>query len=739
MKKLVAWVLCAFLCCSVFIIHAYAREGWFVEAVGGQAFYREMDGDGVLVAVVGAGVCETEELAGKIAGFKNYTAQEAADANGMDTKAASLIAADGCGIAPAASILSVKVATDSETRRSDCAQGIVYAADMGADVILYLAEPDTLQTSTGVMASALAYAKECGAVVVAPYSRGGGVQSPDITLAGGFGEGFSAMEGSENAAVCAPGSGVPVAVGGSSAAVVGHYAAAAAVAGYAAAGMSRYSIGAQQALNALLQSTQSINSMRVMDVSAAFSRYERGENGTEDGTETMELGREYEFSILLGETRHYTFSLPEMVKTSLTFEKASGEYFARLFQKGSDYPLWTAQYCGQGLSEMLPAGEYTVELTAVSAASGRILWEAQVPDIVLSGSKAQENGAEAGYAFNVALEEAAQFKLWVLNEAEEKVFEYSGRGVKGENAVSWSLPGGALTGGYTAYAVSSNFAGEKQAQPLRFSLEARPSILSLSYSALFNPMVGGNYLELELDYAADMEVYALDAAGASYPIASGRYRPGVNTIVWSGQSGTGEYLPAGQYRVFFEGEKGALRETVLVTIWYEELQADSFYAAVEKTDAGESLAVYFRSSLACDAELTVVNTANGSVAAYAAQGYETDGVQRISCAIDVLTDGFYEFAAAVGESGGETALVEYRGGFAIDRGKGSVTLQQGSKASGTSGDNGQGGALDTGYEEEERETAEEIPYYSLLLCCLVLCVMVVYDRLKRKRKSEEIS
>jgi type VII secretion-associated serine protease mycosin len=132
-------------------------------------------GAGVTVAVIDTGVdAEHPDLAGKVlTGYDvlKGTAGGTTDGNGHGTHVAGIIGAvtgNGAGVAgvaPDAEILPVRVfGSDGAGFMSDVAEGIVWAADHGADVInLSLGSPSKLTALT----EAVTYARNKGATVVA--------------------------------------------------------------------------------------------------------------------------------------------------------------------------------------------------------------------------------------------------------------------------------------------------------------------------------------------------------------------------------------------------------------------------------------------------------------------------------------------------------------------------------------------------------------------------------------------
>lgn len=135
----------------------------------------ESTGAGVTVAVIDTGVDGTHpDLAGQVlTGYDeiNQTAGGNTDPNGHGTHVAGTIAAltgNGVGvsgIAPDTKIMPIRVlGADGSGYMSDAANGIVYAADHGADVINMSLGSDEEDSS---VTNAIAYARSRGVVVVA--------------------------------------------------------------------------------------------------------------------------------------------------------------------------------------------------------------------------------------------------------------------------------------------------------------------------------------------------------------------------------------------------------------------------------------------------------------------------------------------------------------------------------------------------------------------------------------------
>jgi membrane-anchored mycosin MYCP len=135
-------------------------------------------GRGVTVAVVDSGVDYTPQLAGKVTAM-DLTHSGPQDCNGHGTEVASIIAARGQrasglpfeGVAPAASIMSVKVNTQDQGTSAVLAAGIHDAAFRGAKVI----NVSITTGSTPALRAAVAYAQSQDAVIVAAGGNDGTV------------------------------------------------------------------------------------------------------------------------------------------------------------------------------------------------------------------------------------------------------------------------------------------------------------------------------------------------------------------------------------------------------------------------------------------------------------------------------------------------------------------------------------------------------------------------------------
>ncbi|WP_158562774.1 S8 family serine peptidase [Marinitenerispora sediminis] len=237
---------------------------WSLDAVGAAEAWERTEGAGVTVAVLDTGVDDTHpDLADKVTVGTDYTGQDLAPGDEhyghRGTMLAGIIAANGhgrehsggvMGVAPAANILSVRVAPeagdpqagDPAARADALAQGVRYAVNQGAQVI-------ALPAGEGAGASdaeqqAVTFAVEHGVVVVAPGGDGGG-PGPEypggydgVLAVGAVSEGGQLTASSsrqESIALTAPGAAVPtVAAGGGYTEADGTAAAAAFAAGAAA-------------------------------------------------------------------------------------------------------------------------------------------------------------------------------------------------------------------------------------------------------------------------------------------------------------------------------------------------------------------------------------------------------------------------------------------------------------------------------------------------------------------------
>jgi membrane-anchored mycosin MYCP len=146
-------------------------EPWAQRALDFSAAWSETRGRGVTVAVVDSGVDEIPQLAGRVMTPIDLTGTTAQDCVGHGTEVAAIIAASDrqaeglpfAGVAPGASIFSVKVNSLDQGSATLLANGIVDAASSGAGVI-------NVSITTGdspVLRSAVAFALSRDAVIVA--------------------------------------------------------------------------------------------------------------------------------------------------------------------------------------------------------------------------------------------------------------------------------------------------------------------------------------------------------------------------------------------------------------------------------------------------------------------------------------------------------------------------------------------------------------------------------------------
>ena len=154
---------------------AYRSQQWDFSKIRVADAWQKSTGEGAVVAVIDTGVDAAHpDLAGNVlSGYDAIanTAGVSSDGNGHGTHVAGTIAAvtgNGVGvsgIAPDARILPVKVlGANGSGYMSDTAEGIVWAADHGADVINMSLGSTSKVTA---VSNAVAYARSKGVVVVA--------------------------------------------------------------------------------------------------------------------------------------------------------------------------------------------------------------------------------------------------------------------------------------------------------------------------------------------------------------------------------------------------------------------------------------------------------------------------------------------------------------------------------------------------------------------------------------------
>ncbi|MFI5934672.1 S8 family peptidase [Actinoplanes sp. NPDC051494] len=164
----------------------YRADQWDFATIGVTRAWEHSTGAGVIVAVIDTGVDATHpDLAGAILPGIDYltgTTGTSSDPNGHGTHVAGTIAAltgNDVGIsaiAPDTKILPIR-ALDAKGsgNMADVANGIVYAADHGADVINMSLGATT---EIAAMTNAIAYARDKGVTVVAAAGNDGEKGSP---------------------------------------------------------------------------------------------------------------------------------------------------------------------------------------------------------------------------------------------------------------------------------------------------------------------------------------------------------------------------------------------------------------------------------------------------------------------------------------------------------------------------------------------------------------------------------
>jgi thermitase len=138
----------------------------------------EKQNQGVIIAVLDTGIDRNhEDLIGQVIAEKNFTTSPTSgDVYGHGTKIAGIIAANTngigiVGVAPDVKLLSVKIADDTGMcKASDLAEGIIWAVDMGADVINISVE---IQEPYSKLENALSYAWNKGAIIIAAAGNHG--------------------------------------------------------------------------------------------------------------------------------------------------------------------------------------------------------------------------------------------------------------------------------------------------------------------------------------------------------------------------------------------------------------------------------------------------------------------------------------------------------------------------------------------------------------------------------------
>ncbi|WP_166397850.1 S8 family peptidase [Rubrobacter marinus] len=154
-------------------------EQWGLKKTGFRSAWDAARGEGVRIAVVDSGVAAGHpDLAGKVVAQRDFVNGDgtADDDFGHGTHVAGIAAArtgNGTGVAggcPGCELLVAKTMQGRIGYDSDVAQGIIWAADNGADVInLSLTGP----APSGVLERAVDYAWDKGSVVVAAAGNSG--------------------------------------------------------------------------------------------------------------------------------------------------------------------------------------------------------------------------------------------------------------------------------------------------------------------------------------------------------------------------------------------------------------------------------------------------------------------------------------------------------------------------------------------------------------------------------------
>lgn len=159
----------------------------------------------VIVAIVGPGVDAHPEFADRLLPGLAFISDpfDTSDTRGEGTHVAGIIAAahdNGLGIAginPNALLLPVRVTDGTLSREAIAAEGVIWAVDKGADVIVVLR---TYHNGSKPLADAITYAADHDVVVVAPV---GDEENPQILFPAAF-EGCIAVSGTTNLDEFAP-------------------------------------------------------------------------------------------------------------------------------------------------------------------------------------------------------------------------------------------------------------------------------------------------------------------------------------------------------------------------------------------------------------------------------------------------------------------------------------------------------------------------------------------------------
>jgi serine protease AprX len=138
-------------------------------------------GDDVLIAVLDTGIDDAHvDLDGEVTDEQDFTGTGPDDRHGHGTHVASIAAGTGdgqsrfSGVAPAAELMNVKVMDDSGSGRiSDAIQGIDYAVNNGADIIVLSLGAETECDGSDPLSQAADNAVEQGVAVVVSAGNNG--------------------------------------------------------------------------------------------------------------------------------------------------------------------------------------------------------------------------------------------------------------------------------------------------------------------------------------------------------------------------------------------------------------------------------------------------------------------------------------------------------------------------------------------------------------------------------------
>lgn len=157
----------------------YVDRQWALDKMEISALWQLTTGSqDVIVAVLDTGIDDShKDINGKVIADINFSGSPTVnDLHGHGTHIAGIIAAKDnnfgiIGIAPDCSILNVKVADDTGRCKSlDLAEGIIWAADNGADVINISIE---MTQSSSALDHAISYAWQKGSLIIAAAGNDG--------------------------------------------------------------------------------------------------------------------------------------------------------------------------------------------------------------------------------------------------------------------------------------------------------------------------------------------------------------------------------------------------------------------------------------------------------------------------------------------------------------------------------------------------------------------------------------